>query len=207
VATPKSNRAAPDGSGFTVLDGHFGRDWGDRGRQQAQGRYSEAEPLYKRSLLICEQQLGADHPNTVTSLNNLAALYQSQGRYSKAEALFTQLLLGEIKVKKGKRKEKKVSCKIMHIISRKTLRLFWEQYPDTQSSLLRWLKIMQQNDYQSFDALRSTLPSADKVGDLIIFNIGGNKYRLITSIHFNRVKVYIRHILTHKEYDRGEWKI
>jgi mRNA interferase HigB len=94
----------------------------------------------------------------------------------------------------------------MHIISRKTLRLFWEQYPDSESALCRWLKIMQQNDYNSFDALRSTFPSADKVGDLIVFNIGGNKYRLIASIHFNRGKVYIRHILTHKEYDRGAWK-
>ena len=94
----------------------------------------------------------------------------------------------------------------MHIISRKTLQLFWKQYPDSQSSLLLWLKIMQQNDSHSFDSLRSTFPSADKVGNLIVFNIGCNKYRLITSIHFNRGKVYIRHILTHKEYDRGEWK-
>ena len=39
-----------------------------------------------------------------------------------------------------------------------------------------------------------------------LLNIGGNKYRLITSIHFNRGKVYVRHILTHQEYDRGAWK-
>ena len=41
---------------------------------------------------------------------------------------------------------------------------------------------------------------------LVVFNIGGNKYRLITAIHFNRQKVYIRHVLTHEEYDRGAWK-
>ncbi len=41
---------------------------------------------------------------------------------------------------------------------------------------------------------------------LIVFNIGGGKYRLITSIHFNRGKVYIRNVLTHREYDRGAWK-
>jgi mRNA interferase HigB len=39
-----------------------------------------------------------------------------------------------------------------------------------------------------------------------VFNIGGNKYRLIAAIHFNRQKVYIRHVLTHPEYDRGRWK-
>ena len=57
---------------------------------RTQGRYSEAEPLYKRSLLIREQQLGADHPDTAGSLNNLAGLYESQGRYSEAEPLYAR---------------------------------------------------------------------------------------------------------------------
>jgi tetratricopeptide (TPR) repeat protein len=57
-----------------------------------QGRYGEAEPLYRRSLQIHEQQLGADHPTTATSLNNLAALYDSQGRYGAAEPLLRQAL-------------------------------------------------------------------------------------------------------------------
>jgi len=46
----------------------------------------------------------------------------------------------------------------------------------------------------------------DKVGDLTIFNIGGKNYRLIASIYFNRGKVYVRHVLTHAEYDKGAWK-
>jgi mRNA interferase HigB len=46
----------------------------------------------------------------------------------------------------------------------------------------------------------------DSVGNKTVFNIGGNKYRLIASIHFNRKKVYIRRILTHVEYDKGAWK-
>ena len=48
--------------------------------------------------------------------------------------------------------------------------------------------------------------SADKVEGLTVFDIGGNKFRLITSIHYNRRKVYIRAVLTHAEYDRGNWK-
>src|SRR5438094_11297 len=95
----------------------------------------------------------------------------------------------------------------MHIISRKTLRQFWEQHPDSESALARWFKIVQQNDFASFEALRATFPTADKVGDLIVFNISGNKYRLVTAIHFNRRKVYIRHVLTNQEYDRGAWKV
>ena len=65
---------------------------------------------------------------------------------------------------------------------------------------------MQRHNFASFDALHITFPRADKVGDCIVFNIGENKYRLIAAIHFNRGKVYIRHVLTHHDYDRGAWK-
>jgi mRNA interferase HigB len=95
----------------------------------------------------------------------------------------------------------------MHIISRKALRQFWEKHPDSQTALARWFKIMHQTDFRNLSELRTTFPTADKVGDWIVFNIGGNKYRLIASMHFNRGKVYIRHVLTHQEYDRGIWKL
>jgi len=65
---------------------------------------------------------------------------------------------------------------------------------------------MQREDFCHFNDLRATFPSADYVDGLTVFNIGGNKYRLIASIHYNRKKVYIRAVLTHQEYDRGEWK-
>jgi len=94
----------------------------------------------------------------------------------------------------------------MHIISRKALRLFWQRYPDSKESLSRWFKIIDRTTFKSFNALRTTFPSADQVEGLVVFNIGGNKYRLIASIHFNRGKVYIRQVLTHDEYDRGVWK-
>jgi mRNA interferase HigB len=94
----------------------------------------------------------------------------------------------------------------MHIISRKALQQFWEEHPDSKTALARWFKIVQKNDFTSFNELRTVFPSADKVDDLIVFNIGGNKYRLIASIHFNRGKLYIRYVLTHAEYDKGAWK-
>ncbi len=96
---------------------------------------------------------------------------------------------------------------IMHIISRKQLRIFWEKHNDSKNPLVRWYKIMQLNDFSSFVELRRTFPSADKVGNCIVFNIGGNKYRLITAIHFNRKKVYIRNVLTHEQYDQGLWRL
>ena len=93
----------------------------------------------------------------------------------------------------------------MHIISRKDLRVFWAQHPASQEPLSRWFKIMRQTQFHSFALLRRTFPSADKVGEFVVFNIAGNKYRLVASIHFNRGKVYIRHVLTHQAYDRGGW--
>ncbi|WP_287699514.1 CHAT domain-containing protein, partial [Microcystis sp. M165S2] len=59
---------------------------------RSQGRYSEAEPLYKQALAIIKQQLGDNHPDTAASLNNLAELYRVQGRYSEAEPLYKQAL-------------------------------------------------------------------------------------------------------------------
>jgi mRNA interferase HigB len=94
----------------------------------------------------------------------------------------------------------------MHLISRKALRLFWEHHPDSKMPLARWYKIVHNTNFKNFGELQATFPSADKVGEWIVFNIAGNKYRLITAIHFDRGKVYIRHVLTHQEYDKGSWK-
>ena len=94
----------------------------------------------------------------------------------------------------------------MHVISRKALRDFWERYPESQSPLTRWYTIVRKTDFKDFNDLRTTFPSADWVEGLIVFNIGGNKYRLITAVHFNRKRVYVRHVLTHGEYDEGAWR-
>ena len=94
----------------------------------------------------------------------------------------------------------------MHIISRKRLREFWEKRPDSKAPLTRWYKVMEKTDFANFGELRAAFPSADKVGNLVVFNIGGNKYRLVASIHFNRNKVYVRDVLTHIDYSKGEWK-
>jgi mRNA interferase HigB len=86
------------------------------------------------------------------------------------------------------------------------LRLFWARHPDSEAPLRRWNKLIDTTDFDSFAELRAAFPSADMVGELTVFNIGGNKFRLIASIHFNRHKVYVRHVLTHAEYDQGSWK-
>ncbi|NMG05583.1 type II toxin-antitoxin system HigB family toxin [Brasilonema sp. UFV-L1] len=94
----------------------------------------------------------------------------------------------------------------MHVITRKRLNEFAKLHPDTENALAQWYRLVKQNQFTSFVELREIFPSADQVGKLTVFNIGGNKVRLIAAIHYNRQKVYIRAVLTHSEYDEGKWK-
>jgi mRNA interferase HigB len=94
----------------------------------------------------------------------------------------------------------------MHVISRKRLNNFAENYPDTKTALARWYRIMTRASYVSFAELREDFPHADQVGRLTVFNVGGNKCRVVAAVHYNRGKVYIRAVLTHSEYDEDKWK-
>ncbi|KAM3098997.1 type II toxin-antitoxin system HigB family toxin [Phormidesmis sp. 146-35] len=94
----------------------------------------------------------------------------------------------------------------MHVITRKRLNEFAKLHPDTKNALAQWYKLIKQDEFDSFVELRELSPSADQVGKLTVFNIGGNKVRLIAAIHYNRKKVYIRAVLTHGEYDDDRWE-
>ena len=94
----------------------------------------------------------------------------------------------------------------MRIITKSTLKNFWQKYPNSKNPLLAWYKITSGSDWKNFSDVRQVFSSADMVGQLTVFNIGGNKYRLITKIAFATHKVYIRAVLTHTEYDKGNWK-
>lgn len=94
----------------------------------------------------------------------------------------------------------------MHIITRKRLNEFAEKHPDTATALRHWYQLMRAGRFGSFSELRATVSSADQVGKLTVFNIGGNKARLIVAIHYNRQKVYVRAVLTHEEYEQSRWK-
>ncbi|MCP4669444.1 MAG: type II toxin-antitoxin system HigB family toxin [Deltaproteobacteria bacterium] len=94
----------------------------------------------------------------------------------------------------------------MHIITRKRLLEFAKKHPDCSVALESWYRTVKHTNFDSFSEVRQTFPSADHVDKLTVFNIGGNKARLIAAIHYNTHRLYIRHILTHKEYDRGKWK-
>jgi len=94
----------------------------------------------------------------------------------------------------------------MHIISKKKLREFWECHPRAQSPLESWYQIAKTAEWENFADARAAFGAADQVGRFTVFDIGGNKFRLIAVIHFNREKLYVRHVLTHDDYDEGNWK-
>ena len=94
----------------------------------------------------------------------------------------------------------------MHVIAKPILVEFWTVHPDAAVPLAAWHRVISSRDFADFNDLRATFASADHVDGLTVFNIGGNKYRLIAAIHYNRRKIFIRAVLTHAQYDRGRWK-
>ena len=94
----------------------------------------------------------------------------------------------------------------MHIITRGRLIEFSEKHPNTPTALDTWYRIVKQNEIPNFAKLRKIFPSADKVDNLTVFNISGNKIRLIAAIHYNTQCLYIRYELTHNEYNNEKWK-
>ena len=99
----------------------------------------------------------------------------------------------------------------MRVISLKLLREFWDQHPDAETPLRHWYKTATKAEWRSLQNVWQTFPHADGVkteaGEtLTVFNIGGNKYRLIARVRYDYQLVNVRHVLTHAEYDLGNWK-
>ena len=88
------------------------------------------------------------------------------------------------------------------MISNKALTDFAALHPASEDPLQAWRRIVEASTFRGFAELRRTFNSVDRVGDFYVFDIGGNKYRLITAIHFNRQVIFIRHVFTHAQYDK-----
>jgi len=90
----------------------------------------------------------------------------------------------------------------VHVISRKALRDFWSLHPGAASPLKAWHTLMEHCEAASFAELRRTFGSADWVDGLVVFDVGGNKYRVIAHVVFRAQRAYVRHVFTHEEYDK-----
>ena len=73
---------------------------------------------------------------------------------------------------------------------------------DSLAVVTRWLIVMTSADCGSLTGLRKFYPTADQVGKTLIFNVGGNKYRLMCCVSWERRRLFFRALLTHAEYDR-----
>jgi mRNA interferase HigB len=92
----------------------------------------------------------------------------------------------------------------MRVISNRALTDFAVRHPEAGEPLQVWRKIIESRPFVNFADLKAAFNATDRVGGYYVFDIGGNKYRLIAAIHFNRQMLYIRDVLTHKEYNA--WK-
>ena len=99
----------------------------------------------------------------------------------------------------------------MRVIGLKTLREFWRRYPEAEQPLRQWYKTASLAEWTSLQDTRRDYPHADGVrtkqrNTLTVFNIAGNKYRLVARVRYDYQLINIRAVLTHPEYDEGHWK-
>jgi mRNA interferase HigB len=94
----------------------------------------------------------------------------------------------------------------MNVISYKRIREFSAIYRDAEAPLRAWFWTVKKANWQNLADLKLVYPLADVVGRYVVFNIKGNKYRLIARIVYRSQTLFIVAVLTHEEYDLGKWK-
>jgi mRNA interferase HigB len=94
----------------------------------------------------------------------------------------------------------------MHVVSYRAIRIFRQAHPDAKNALDRWYKVARRAAWANFIEVKQSFNTADFVAPHVVFDAGGNKYRLIAKISFRRGVLFIRGITTRQEYVKGAWK-
>jgi len=99
----------------------------------------------------------------------------------------------------------------MRVISRRALELFAGRHPAARRSLDQWYHNVSRMVWRNIQDVRRVYLHADLVTvrsgrTVVVFNVGGNKCRLITAIHYNTQKIFLLRVFTHREYDQQPWK-
>jgi mRNA interferase HigB len=94
----------------------------------------------------------------------------------------------------------------MHVISKGILREFWERHSNVEDALADWYSFAEKASWKNLLEVQSRYPKAEAVGNFTVFNIKGNKYRLIVDINYVRQIIFVKYILSHAEYDKENWK-
>jgi mRNA interferase HigB len=96
---------------------------------------------------------------------------------------------------------------LVNVISQRGLKLLLRgKSEDVAKETMAWYRSARASRWLNLDDVRAQYPSADQVGRVLIFNVRNNRYRLIVRAEFDIQKLYVKALLTHKEYDRKEWK-
>jgi mRNA interferase HigB len=91
----------------------------------------------------------------------------------------------------------------MRVISRKKLKEFWEKHPDARQSLQAWYADVKHADWKTPTAIKNIYNNVSLLANnRVVFNIKGNKYRLVVAVQYKYRIIYIRFIGTHREYDK-----
>ena len=98
----------------------------------------------------------------------------------------------------------------MRVISKARLRRFWDSpgHEGAEGPLRAWYTHVNSKavSWQSWGDVKADFARASIVGSCIVFNIGGNKHRLVTRVAYRSQKVFVLKVMTHREYDKGNWK-
>jgi mRNA interferase HigB len=94
----------------------------------------------------------------------------------------------------------------VNVVSRHGLKKLTAKHPGTESDALNWFRTAAAANWTCLADVRIKFPGADLIGEVLAFNLGHNRYRLITTVFFADREIYVKALLTHKAYDREEWK-
>ena len=95
----------------------------------------------------------------------------------------------------------------MNVISKRGLSLLLKgKSPEVSEEVASWFKTAMASRWDNIQDIRRSFPDADQVGQVLVFNIRHNRCRLIATVFYPARTIYVKALLTHKEYDREEWK-
>jgi len=94
----------------------------------------------------------------------------------------------------------------VNVISKRGLLEKASKYPDATVAVQDWFDAARAAEWRNLKEVRQTYPATDMVGAVAIFNIKGNNYRLVVKIEYRWQLIFVKHLLTHAEYERGGWK-
>ncbi len=94
----------------------------------------------------------------------------------------------------------------MHLISIRNLRDDAANYPEVSQPIEDWYAVVKSVKWENLEEVRKIYRDTEAVGNFTVFNIKGNRYRLIVGIDYESYTVYYKYLLTHAEYDKNRWK-